>query len=73
MSAPNVTEKSTSTERIRTMDPQFECLSVQPTELIGKFPLATASRSTVYQHCYINKTPTTILWNELVYVQDNYN
>ena len=45
--APNVTaDKSTSTEGIWTMDPQFK--------LIGKFPLATASRSTLYQHCYIS-------------------
>ena len=48
-----VTDKSTPTEGIRTMDPQFECPSALPTELIGKFPLATASRSTLYQHCFI--------------------
>ena len=50
----NVTDKSTSTEEIRTTDAQFECPSTLPTELIGKFPLATASRSTSYQHYYRN-------------------
>ena len=32
-------------------------MSVQalPTELIGKFPLATSNRSTLYQHGYIQK------------------
>ena len=48
-----VTDKSTSTEGIRTTDPQFECPSARPTELIGKFLLATASSSTIYQHCYM--------------------
>ena len=33
------------TEGIRTTDPQFECPSALPTELIGKLPLATVSRS----------------------------
>ena len=45
---------STSTEGIRTTDPQFECPVTLPTELVGKFPLATASRSTLYQYYYIN-------------------
>ena len=31
----NVTDKSTSTEGIRTTDPQFECPSALPTELKG--------------------------------------
>ena len=35
------------------MDTQFECPSALPTELIGNFPLATTSRSTLYEHCYI--------------------
>ena len=55
--APNVTDKSTSTEEIRTRDPRFECPSAATTELIGTFPLATASRSTLYQHCYILSSP----------------
>ena len=33
------------------MDPQFECPSALPSELIGEFPLAAASRSILYQ-CY---------------------
>ena len=52
-SALYVTDKSTSTEEIRNPDLQHEGPSAVPTELIGKFPLATASRSTLYQHCYI--------------------
>ena len=36
------------------MVPQFECPRTLPTEWIGKFPLATVSRSTLYQHCYMN-------------------
>ena len=48
-----VTFKSTSTEGIQTMDLQFECPSALPTELIVKFPLATASRSSLHQHCYM--------------------
>ena len=59
-----VTEKTTSTEGIRTMIPVFECPSALPTELIGKFPLATASRSTLYQHCYNNITGDVfIIWS----------
>ena len=42
----NVTVKSDFTEGIRTTIPL-------PAELIGKFPLAAASISTLYQHCYI--------------------
>ena len=34
-------------EGIRTTDPQFECPSALPPELEKKFPLATASRSTI--------------------------
>ena len=49
----HVTDKPTSTEGIRTTDPRFECPSALPTELMGKFPLATASRRTLYQYCYI--------------------
>ena len=45
----NVTDKSTSSKGIRTTDSQFECTNWAK----GKFPLATASRSTLYQHCYI--------------------
>ena len=48
MSAPNVTDKSTSTEGIRTTDPQFECSNAVPTNLKRNFSLATASRSTLY-------------------------
>ena len=35
------------------MDPQFECPSALPSELIGEFPLAAASRSILYQCYYI--------------------
>ena len=48
------TDKSTSTERIRTTDRHFEFPSALPTELIEILRLATASRSTLYQHCYIH-------------------
>ena len=47
-SATNVSDKSTPTEEIRTMDSQFQCPSALPNKLIGKFPLA--SRSTLYQY-----------------------
>ena len=47
-SAPNLTNKSTSNEGIRTTDLQFECRKALPTELIEKFPLATTNRSTLY-------------------------
>ena len=52
MSAPNVTDKRTFTEGIRTTYPQFECPNVLPTELIVEIPLLTACTSTVYQRSY---------------------
>ena len=60
-----ITDKSTSTEGIRTTDPQYECPSTLHTEVIGKFPVATASRSTLYQHCY-TKVHYLILLNDLL-------
>ena len=65
-----VTDISTSTEGIRIIDPQFEHPSAKPTELIGKFPLATASSSTLYQHCYmwIVLQQTVTIWTEATFV-----
>ena len=48
-----VADKSISTEGSWTTDLSFECPSALQTELIGKFLRATASRSTLCQHCYI--------------------
>ena len=48
-----------ATERIRTTDPQFDCPSNRSAELIGKLPLATASRSTLYQHSLFALSFTT--------------
>ena len=41
--APNVTDKSTSTEGIRTIDPHFECPSTLPTELMVLYTYAIDS------------------------------
>ena len=56
-SAPYVSDNIISTEEIWTKDPQFECQCILPTELIGKFPIATTSRSTFHQRHSILPPP----------------
>ena len=43
------------------------CSSALPAELRGKFPLANASRNTLYQHCYINTSITFYYWQLWTY------
>ena len=56
-SAPYISDNTISTEEIWTKDPQFECPCTLPSEVIGKFPLATTSRSTFHQHHSILSPP----------------